>query len=277
MTRKVLLALTAATAAFATPALAQSGDRPFSGIYVGGSIGYDVQPNDVGSSILFDRNRDGTFGDTVTTVSGANAFSTGFCNGAARGTTSTPGCDNDDDGVSYYARVGADHQFANNIVIGVVGEFGKSDVSDSVTAFSITPASYTFTREIDYNASVRGRLGYAVQNTLFYGAFGGAYAKIGNDFSTTNTANSFTLNDSDDAWGITAGGGIEQKIGNNLSIGLEYMFNQYYDDETRVRVGQGTAPTTNPFLLAGTAGTDFRRSDDKFRWHSLRATAAFRF
>ena len=39
-----------------------------------------------------------------------------------------------------------------------------------------------------------------------------------------------------------------------------------------------SAPATNPFVLApNTAGTDIRRSDDKFRWHSLRATAAFRF
>ena len=34
----------------------------------------------------------------------------------------------------------------------------------------------------------------------------------------------------------------------------------------------------NPFVLApNTTGTNFQRSDDKFRWHSMRATAAFRF
>ncbi|SUJ03601.1 Uncharacterised protein [Sphingomonas paucimobilis] len=59
---------------------------------------------------------------------------------------------------------------------------------------------------------------------------------------------------------------------------MEYMYHQYRDDDTRVRVTQGTAPATNPFVLApNTTGTDIRRSDDKFRWHSLRATAAFRF
>ncbi|MGK3919407.1 hypothetical protein ABI060_14310, partial [Enterococcus faecium] len=70
----------------------------------------------------------------------------------------------------------------------------------------------------------------------------------------------------------------EQKLGRNFSIGMEYMYHQYDDDAYRVRVTQGTAPATNPFVLApNTTGTDLRRSDTKFRWHSLRATAAFRF
>jgi outer membrane immunogenic protein len=79
-------------------------------------------------------------------------------------------------------------------------------------------------------------------------------------------------------WGITGGGGVEQRLGKNFSVGLEYMYHQYQDNEARVRAGNsGTTPAANPFLLGNAGGTDFRRSDDKFRWHSLRATAAFRF
>ncbi len=66
-------------------------DAPFNGLYVGAAGGYDVQPNDAGSSILFDRNLDGRFGDAVTTAAGANAFSSGFCNGATTATTLTGG------------------------------------------------------------------------------------------------------------------------------------------------------------------------------------------
>ncbi len=113
-------------------------NAPFSGAYIGGSFGYDVQPNDVGSRFLFDRNLDGRFGDVVTTAAGANAFSPGFCNGRARSVLSpqnaATGCDNDKDGIAYYGRVGLDHQ-AGNIVYGVVGEFGKSEITDSVSAF----------------------------------------------------------------------------------------------------------------------------------------------
>jgi outer membrane immunogenic protein len=271
----VILGLTA------LPAFAQetTENAPFNGLYVGAAGGYDVQPNDAGSSILFDRNLDGRFGDAVTTAAGANAFSSGFCNGATTATTLTGGrgCRKDKDGAAYYGRVGMDTQ-RGNIVVGVVGEFGKSEITDSVTAFSTTPASYVMTRSVDWEASIRGRAGYAVNTTLFYGTFGAGYAKIDRDFYSTNTGNAYQQSGKRQQFGILGGGGIEQKVTPNISVGMEYMFHQYQDDDFRVRVTQGTQPATNPFVLApNTTGTDFRRSDDKFRWHSLRATAAFRF
>ena len=251
---------------------------PFTGLYVGGSFGYDVQGNDVGSSILFDNGLNGGFGDTVRTAAGANAFSTGFCNGAGTSAIAPQNggrCRNDRDDIAYYARVGFDAQvgFGN---VGVVGEFGKSEISDSVTAFSTTPANYVMTREVEWEASIRGRAGFvAGKSTLFYGAFGPGYISLDRSFSSTNTANAFAQRGKKRQFGVTGGGGVEQMIGNNFAIGLEYMYHQYEDDDARVRVSQGTAGATNPFVLAG--GVDFRRSDEKFRWHSLRATAGFRF
>lgn len=287
-TKSLLSAATMLVAglAFAAPALAQEADpKPFDGLYVGGTVGFDAQPNDVGSSILFDRNRDGNFNELVTTAAGANAFAptaaqpgAGFCNGRATSTGALTGCTNDKDNISYSGRVGFDKQYGH-FVIGVVGEFGKSQVRDSVSGFSTTPASYVMTRKVDFDANARLRAGYAFDKTLFYATGGGAYAKTKSSFATSNTANAFADNGSrHDAWGFVAGGGIEQKLGRHFSIGLEYLYNQYKDDEYRVRVTQGTAPATNPFVLApNTGGTDFKRSDDKFRWHSVRATANFRF
>ncbi len=271
-----------AAMAFAAPAIAQDmgetgRDGRFNGIYVGASGGYDVQPNDVGSTIQFDRNLDGNFNDTVTTAAGANAFSTGFCNGHATSSANTA-CANDRDGWAYNARIGGDVQF-NRIVVGVVGEFGKSEITDSVSAFSTTPASYTMTRSIDWEAAARLRAGLvAGDSTLFYGTGGVGYARIDREFTSSNTANAFAGSGKRNQWGFQGGGGIEQLLGDNFSVGVEYMYHQYNDDDYRVRTTQGTAPATNPFVLApNTTGTDFRRSDDKFRWHSLRATAAFRF
>lgn len=266
-----------ALAGIAAPAMAQEiEDKPFDGVYVGGTVGFDAQRNDVGSSILFDRNLDGQFGDTVRTAAGGNAFSPGFCNGAAR-TNANFNCRNDKDNVSYSGRVGFDKQFSH-IVVGVIGEFGKSEVRDSVSAFSTTPAFYTMTRKVNYNANVRARAGYALDRTLFYATGGGAYAKIDSSFQTSNTANAFAARGDDDAWGFVAGGGVEQKLGKHFSVGLEYLYNRYQNDGFRVRATQGTAPATNPFVLApNTSGTDFRRSDPKFTWHSVRATAQFRF
>jgi outer membrane immunogenic protein len=277
---KVFLLSAAASVALATPAFAQDADEyPFDGIYVGGSVGAAVQPNDgAKSSILFDRDLNGSFGDTVVTAAGANAFSPGFCGGAAT-SAANENCRHDKDGIEYYGRIGADTHMGP-MVIGVMGEFGKPEISDSVSAFSTTPASYTMTRKLDYTASIRGRVGITpgtMRTTLFYATGGAMYGKVKNSFATTNGVNSFTTNGDKDAWGYSAGGGVEQKIGRNLSVGLEYIYNDLKDDKGGVRAGPGTAPATNPFLLAGAGGTDFRRSDTQFRWHSLRLTAALRF
>ena len=275
-------ALASAAMAFAIPAAAQetTADAPFSGIYIGGAGGYDVQPNDPGSRIVFDRNLDGSFGDTVLTGTGANAFSTGFCNGAAR-TQLAPAnggsCRNDKDGWAYYGRVGVDAQ-RGNIVVGAVGEFGRSEITDNVTAFSTTPASYVMYRNIDWEASARGRAGLAVNTTLFYGTFGAGYARIDRRFASTNATNTFTGRGKRNQFGILGGGGIEQKLGRNFSVGMEYMYHQYQDDHYTVRAaGPAATPFTNAANGGSATGTDFRRSDDKFRWHSIRATAGFRF
>ena len=287
MTKTMMVALAGVAAlGFAAPAAAQdmTDDAPFSGLYVGGSFGYDVQPNDNGESIAFDRNLDGVFGDTISTATVANAFSPGFCNGSARTAVVDYGCRNDDDGWSYYGRAGFDVQ-SGAFVVGLVGEFGKSDITDSVAAFSSTPASYTMARKLKWEGSVRARVGLAARNTLFYATGGAGYAKIDNLFFTTNTANAFAATGSNKRWGYVGGGGIEQKLTRNISIGMEYTYHQYKDDEARVLVTAGTALAgspvllaSNPFVLApNTAGTTFRRSDENFRWHSLRGTVSFRF
>lgn len=276
------LSLAALAAAGSAPAMAQSetNDDGFSGFYVGGSAGVNFSQNDnATSSILFDRNLDGTFGDTITTAAGANAFSPGFCGGAAIGTTPDNGCNRDREGRAeeYMGRIGFDIQ-RGSVVFGIVGEGGKSYIEDSVAAFSTTPAQYTMTRNLRYSAGLRARIGYTPNNrTLMYATGGGAYGKVRNRFSTSNTANSFTTNGSQDAWGYAVGGGIEQKIGSNFSIGLEGLYTDLYDDKARVRVGPGTAPATNPFLLGNAGGTDFRRSDPHFRYTAVRAVATFRF
>lgn len=278
---RISFAGAALTAMLAVPAAAQDEDKGFNGIYVGAAGGYDVQPNDVGSGVLFDRNLDGQFGDVVRTGSGANAFGPGFCNGQARSQLS-PGaggsCSNDKDDWAYYGRVGVDSQ-RGRFVVGVVGEFGTTNITDGVSAFSSTPASYVFNRGIDWEAGVRGRLGYTPNDTtLFYGAFGPGYARIDRAFGSTNTTNTFTGTGKRNQFGIQGGGGIEQRIGRHLSFGLEYVYHQYRDDDYVVRAaGPAGTPFTNAANGGSVNGTDFIRSDDKFRWHSVRGTLAFRF
>lgn len=210
----------------------------------------------------------------MNTAAGANAFSPGFCGGAALSSRPT-GCADDRDGTSWAAHAGFDYQLGS-LVAGLVGEYGRSTITDSVAAFSTTPAFYTMTRRLRDNAALRARLGFAAGDTLVYGTGGAAWGKIRNSFSTSNTANSFTNSGNEDAWGYTYGGGLEQKVAPNFSIGVQYLFTSLNDEQFRVRAA-GPAPASNPFVRVNPAGTDFRRSDDDFTNHSVRVTASFRF
>jgi outer membrane immunogenic protein len=279
---KFLLAALASTA-FASPAFAQDEADPgneFTGFYVGGSIGATLESDNDDETILFDRNLDGGFGDTVTTGSGANAFSTGFCGGGVGTSPSVPagGCEEGGTELEFSGRVGFDFQ-AGSLVFGIVGEVGTTENSSSVTAFSTTPASYTFIREIEYLADVRGRVGVTVApRSLAYLTAGVSMAKLETSFITTNTANGVNRTGLDDeAVGFVVGLGAEQKLSRNISLGIEYLYREF-DDESRVRlVNSGTTPATNPFLLGNVNGTDFARSQSKFDLHSLRAVVNFRF
>lgn len=271
MTRSMTFALACAAVAMCGAAHAQD----WQGAYIGGQAGYVFQPDDDGETILFDTDLDGTFGDTVNTTAPANAFSPGFCGGAANGATPAAGCSSDDDAGEYGLRAGYDWQFGN-WVLGAVGEVSWTDVEDSVSAFSTTPAFYTMTREANWIAAARARGGYAFGNLLFYGTGGFAWADIDHSFTTSNGVNTFTESGDDEVTGYQLGGGVEWNVSPQWRLGAEYIYTNLDDDDYRVRAS-GPAPATNPFILVNPDGTDFRRSDDEFDFDSLRLTVSYRF
>lgn len=267
-----------AMAMLSTPAFAQTvkEDTDFDGFYIGGHVGYSAQPNDGGEGVVFDTNGDGRFRDVVRTTAGANAFSPGFCRGAANGNNAGAGCRTDQNGLEYGVRIGADKRYGN-FVIGALIEGSRSEARDFATGFTTTPANYTFSRELDYAIAARARAGYTPGGgVLLYGTGGVSYGRIENRFSTSNRANAFSNNGSDWSFGYQAGGGVEAKIAKNMTIGLEYLYNSYTNDDFVVNVSRGTAPVTNPFLLVS-GQTDIRRSDPDFNFHSVRVTTSFRF
>ena len=277
MHRKIFALSLLASSAFAAPALAQDRDTHFDGVYLSGTVGMAIQGNEKDiTPVEFDTNRDGTFGDTVNTTTPVNAFSPGFCPGITSGATPDR-CAGDKDSLEYSVRLGYDQRMGN-VVLGGLIEGSKSNSVDGASAYSITPAGYHFTRKVDYAISARARLGLTPGGgALFYGTGGGSYAKINHGFTTTNTVNSFTANnDGEMVWGWQYGGGAEIMLSNNLSIGMEYLYNRYDDDKYFVAVGPGTAPATNPFLLNG-GGTNMRPGDTTYGFHSLRATVSLQF
>lgn len=265
-------------AGVAAPALAQS-VPDWSGPYIGVYGGVVENNEDAGEHLVFDRDFDGQFDDTVV-LSGTttNAFGPGSCDGAATAQAVGSGCDVDPTGVEGSIRAGYDMQFGP-LVVGLVGEVSAVDLEDSVTSFSTTPAAYVFTRQLEQMAAIRARVGFPVGPALLYVTGGAATAKVENSFRTTNTANSFTVrNDDDQADGYQLGAGVEWRLAPNLSVTGEYLYSNLQTDDYVIRAGAGTAPATNPFILApNTGGTDITRSNDGLELHALRIGMNVRF
>ncbi|WDA41204.1 outer membrane protein [Erythrobacter sp. BLCC-B19] len=260
-------------------AFAQEDEPYFNGPYISGAIGLESAADSRNDSILFDTDQDGTFGDTVTTAAGADAFSPGFCDGSPVA-VGAAGCRGNRQNEGYALRIGYDRQLGKGpLVAGILVEGARPGLEEFTTGFSTTPATYTFGREIDWAVNGRARLGIAPGDGrgLFYATGGVGYARIDHSFSTSNGANSFTPDNVRDwQFGWQAGGGAELMLTRNLGVGLEYLYSSYNDDDYNVAVGPGTAPATNPFLLES-GGTDMRLSNDRFDYHALRATVNLRF
>jgi outer membrane immunogenic protein len=261
-----------ATTAQAAPAVAQA----WSGGYAGVRVGYGYQRDDSNETILFDRDLNGTFGDTVTTASGADAFARGFCGGAVNANETE--CD-DENSANFALFAGYDFALSANVVVGAVVEYGRSSIEDSVTAFSSDPASFTLTRELKEFASLRLRAGYALRsNTLIYATGGVAGADVDYRFETTNTENTFEQRGGrGTSYGYQVGGGVEQRITPRLAVGAQYLFLNLEGEEFRVRAGGSDVPVSNPFILGNPNGTDFRRESERFKSHDVSITASYRF
>lgn len=259
-------------AALATPALAQQ----WNGGYIAGLGGVSRIPEGSDNVIVFDRNLDGTFNENITTAAGANAFSPGFCTGAASTALPAGGCTQDGRGPDFGGRAGYDWQMGS-VVVGAVADVSFADHVDSVSAFSTTPAFYTFTRELTWVGGLRARAGFGGERLLIYGTGGVAWAGLDHSFATSNTVNTAVEDAEDMSWGPQVGGGIDFKFGaSKWSAGAEYLWTMLNDaDRYTVRL-QGPAPATNAFILGNASGTDLRR-DDAFEFGSLRFVLGYRF
>lgn len=255
--------------------------QDWTGFYLGGFIGAGFQGDDESETVGFDTNLDGTFTDTIRTAAGADAFSTGFCGGLAVDSLAASGCTDDENGIDIGGRVGYDWQFGRVVVGGLI-DVSRPDVTDSVTAFSTTPAFYSFTREVKSLVGFRGRAGYGGERVMAYGTFGPAWGKVEQIFTTSNAVNTFVAvnQDSDDGkervWGYQAGAGAEFKLNTRVSVYGEYLFTSLDNTEESTIRTQGPAPATNPFILVNPLGSDLQRTE-KFEIQALRAGINVRF
>ena len=115
--------------------------------------------------------------------------------------------------VGYNAQIGA-------LVIGVEGDFEGTTLGHTTVYPKSAPD--TFSSEIRWQSSVRGRLGYAFDRALIYGTGGAAFADIRHTYREATTPISQSLSDVRTGW--TVGGGIEYAVSNNWTARVEYRY-----------------------------------------------------
>ena len=139
----------------------------------------------------------------------------GYAQAACLDTTYTSTTNGDLGGCAFAGGLigGYSYQF-DDVVVGLEGDYGWSS---RVAENTVDDFVYDF----DRLASLRGRLGYALGDTLVYATGGIAWIK--------GTLKETALPDSESQWhrGWIVGGGIEHALWPRLNVRVEYLFSSY--------------------------------------------------
>ncbi|RTE92573.1 MULTISPECIES: outer membrane protein [Bradyrhizobium] len=125
-----------------------------------------------------------------------------------------------------------------NVVFGIEADGAWADVNASATALGVTVASKT-----DALGTVRGRIGWAVNNILLYGT--GGYAWIDNKI----TVSALGASVSDSKWhsGWTVGAGVEAFFAPQWSVKGEYLYRSLGSEDYFSNLGAPLASGTINF------------------------------
>ena len=169
--------------------------------------------------------------------------------------------------------VGYNYQI-DQIVLGVEADFNYLGFSDSnsrsvdvIGLDGIDTITGKSSFEADWFGTIRGRLGYAIDNVLIYGTGGLAYGHMSADGKVTaslagDTVGTWKGSTDSTNWGWTVGGGMEYGI-DNWSLGLEYLY---------VDLGSGEWNGNND-LFDGSR----LKGDADYAFSTVRATVKYRF
>jgi vitamin B12 transporter len=295
----------------ARPSRSRDGAAPaksWSGFYIGGAIGNSRAPALAGEGLVFDNpidNRpiDGVFNDYVLGVytcdptgnfCNGNAFQYGYDgSGAALGTVRADGVRPDrNKRLNYGFRAGYDRQIGSWLV-GALAEWSRYGLTDAVSGyakvydadFNEVPAAYVFSRKLNATVSLRARGGFTLGPALVYGTAGVARGDVDHGFHTQNRYNSFAARGAEKhLWGPQLGGGVEARVYGPFTLGLEFLHTSLADSGYTVRATGGATPDLIglgfqlcPGTTAACAGTDIKRSSDRYTIDTLRVTAGIRF
>ena len=193
MNIKIASLAAASLIAVATPAMAQTaGELPFSGLRVGGEVGYDH-----------------------------------IRSGSTEDVDDTSDLKQSVDGVAYGAVVGYDIPAGENLRIGAEASYagstaGRDFDNDQPTVFNLGNV------QADRDIYVGGRVGFVTSpSTMVYAKAGYTNQR----FSVTGTDGTVALDQRLDTDGWRVGGGAEFAVGRNAYIGAEYRYSNYGEGE----------------------------------------------
>jgi outer membrane immunogenic protein len=162
---------------------------------------------------------------------------------------------------------------AGGWVFGVEGDFSATSAERTfVCCGPLAPAFFvpgdTISVSNDWQASVRGRLGFAWDRFLVYGTGGVAFANLEATVALVPVGGlpGLFASASDTITGWTAGAGIEFGLWDNWSLGVEYRFSSF--DASDFALGNVVTP-----LIAGAP----LRSSFDLETHEVTARLNYRF
>jgi outer membrane immunogenic protein len=118
------------------------------------------------------------------------------------------------------ALVGYNHQM-DDIVFGVEADWARSNY---ITTNETPCADFQF--RFDHEVTVRGRLGWAMDDTLFFVTGGGAWARGDLDGIVAAVPDHIKGNH----WGWTIGGGVEHAFTDQFRLKLDYLYTHWKGD-----------------------------------------------
>jgi outer membrane immunogenic protein len=148
-------------------------------------------------------------------------------------------------------------------VLGLEGDFDAQHWREMRTLTGTVPGFFipgdNFTTQSNWQASIRGRLGYALDRNLLYVTGGAAFTniKVGTNFIVSGIFPASSASDSKTLVGATFGGGLEHAFTRNWSVGIEGRYTWYgsqtYNGGAVATIFNGTtfamAPATQTIKL----------------------------
>ena len=118
----------------------------------------------------------------------------------------------------------------NNFVLGAEGDVSVTDWSDSKAASGKNSAKIS--ADVDLLASLRARVGFAVDALLLYATAGAAWSDANYDVADTLGAPPFAGGIDFDKIGLVAGGGVEWGMSDHTSVRLEGLHYDFSDKKS---------------------------------------------